>query len=123
NPWSWRTAGDGGTHGRGRRSRQKVAMARASAGSVLLAWPQAFMWALTRAGLATLTTRPAPCRKVAMAAEYGPVASMQKWTAPPGACRSAQARRAAWPRASLANRLARVAPPGPRRPASRVALD
>src|SRR5262249_49405534 len=75
--WTCRTAGEGGTHGRGRRSRQKVAMARASAGSVLLAWPHALAWALTLAGFTTLTSSPAACRYAATPSEYGPVASRQ----------------------------------------------
>src|SRR5262249_59694645 len=54
--WSCRTCGDGGTHARGVRSRANPAIERASAGSVLLACPHAFMYAFTRAGLATLTT-------------------------------------------------------------------
>src|SRR5262249_20573157 len=87
-----------------------------------LAWPHAFAWAFTLAGLATLTNRPAACRYEARASEYGPVASRQKWTAAPAACRSAQASRAAWPSGSLANRLAHARPPGPGGQASRVAL-
>src|SRR5262249_10763388 len=121
--WSWRTSGGGGTQARGLRSRQNSAMALASAGSVLFACPQAFAYALTRAGLATLTRRPASCRWVAIPSESGPVASRQKWTTVPGASWSAQASRAAWPLGSLANRFGRVAPPGPSRQASSVSLD
>src|SRR5262249_27245930 len=75
--WSWRTSGEGGTHNRGWRSRAKAALARASAGSGLLALPHGLAWALTLAGFTTLTSSPAACRYAAPPSEYGPVASRQ----------------------------------------------
>jgi hypothetical protein len=57
-----------------------------------------------------------------MASEDGPVASRQKCRAAPAACRSAQARRAAWPRGSLPKAVSRAFPSGRSRQASRESL-